>query len=80
MTIDDTRLERLCREQQAEIERLRAGLAAAAGYMENARIDLDTGAPKRTALATLEGGLKHVRAALEPSRALVSRAQGEDAD
>jgi hypothetical protein len=47
-----------------EIARLRAELSAAIGYMTNAKIDLDTGAPKRTALATIDGGIKRARAAL----------------
>ncbi len=44
---------------------LRVALKAAAGYMTNAAIDLETGAPKRTALATINGGLKLVREALD---------------
>jgi hypothetical protein len=47
-----------------EVERLRAELSAAIGYMTNAQIDLKTGAPKRTALATIEGGIKRARAAM----------------
>lgn len=41
-----------------------AALKAAEGYLLNAKIDLETGAPKRTAIQTIEGGLKVVRAAL----------------
>ena len=41
-----------------------AELRATVGYMLNAKIDLETGAPKRTALATLEGGIKRARDAL----------------
>lgn len=41
-----------------------AALNAAAGYLLNAKIDLETGAPKKTAIATIEGGLKVVRAAI----------------
>ena len=44
---------------------LREALEKACGYMTNAAIDLQTGAPKRTALNTIEGGLKMVRAALD---------------
>lgn len=44
---------------------LREALEKASGYMTNAAIDLQTGAPKRTALNTIEGGLKMVRAALD---------------
>lgn len=39
-------------------------LEAASGYLTNAKIDLETGAPKRTAIQTIEGGLKIVLAAL----------------
>jgi hypothetical protein len=39
-------------------------LRAAAGYLLNAKIDLETGAPKRTAISTIEGGLAVVRAAI----------------
>ena len=54
--------------KDAEIARLREALSAACGYMRNAAIDLGTGAPKKTALATVEGGLKLAEAALkEPS-------------
>lgn len=40
-------------------------LKAAAGYLLNAKIDLQSGAPKRTALQTIEGGLRLVEVALE---------------
>lgn len=54
--------------KDAEIARLREALSAACGYMRNAAIDLGTGAPKKTALATVEGGLKLAEATLkEPS-------------
>lgn len=43
---------------------LLAALNAAAGYLLNAKIDLETGATKRTAIQTIEGGLKVVRAAI----------------
>lgn len=39
-------------------------LSAAHGYMLNAAIDLETGAPKKTALATINGGIAIVKAAL----------------
>ena len=48
----------------AEIERLRGELSAATGYMLNGKIDLETGASKRTAIATIEGGLRRARAAV----------------
>lgn len=54
----------LLADANAEIARLRGALSAACGYMRNAAIDLGTGAPKKTALATVEGGLKRAEAAL----------------
>ena len=39
-------------------------LKAASGYLLNAKIDLETGAPKRTAIQTIEGGLAFIRAAI----------------
>ena len=39
-------------------------LKAASGYLLNAKLDLETGAPKKTAIATIEGGLRVVSAAL----------------
>lgn len=44
--------------------KLLAALKAAAGYLMNARIDLETGAPKRTAITTINGGLKLVEDAI----------------
>ena len=41
-----------------------AALNAAAGYLLNAKIDIETGAPRRTAVRTIEGGLKLVREAV----------------
>lgn len=41
-----------------------AALKAAGGYLLNAKIDLETGAPKRTAIMTIEGGLRVVEAAI----------------
>lgn len=52
-----------------EIEGLVSELRAACGYMRNAAIDLDTGAPKRTALATINGGLRRLEAYLGQSSA-----------
>jgi len=47
---------------------LEAALKAMQGYLLNAKIDLETGATKRTAICTIEGGLKRARAALgEPT-------------
>jgi hypothetical protein len=39
-------------------------LRAVAGYLRNAKIDLETGAPKATAIRTIDGGLKRIEAAL----------------
>lgn len=41
-----------------------AALKASLGYLLNAKIDLETGAPKKTAIQTLDGGIARVRAAL----------------
>ena len=35
-----------------------ATLKALKGYLLNAKIDLETGAPKRTAIQTIEGGIR----------------------
>ncbi len=43
---------------------LEAGLSAAIGYMMNARIDLETGATKKTAITTIQGGIDRARALL----------------
>lgn len=51
-------------EKNSEIARLRKTLDAACGYLLNAKIDLETGCPKRTAITTIEGGLKMIRDAL----------------
>jgi hypothetical protein len=45
----------------AEVRRLRQTLSAASGYLKNAAIDLETGAPKTTALATIRGGIELIR-------------------
>jgi hypothetical protein len=47
-------------------------LEAACGYLLNAKIDLETGCPKTTAIRTIEGGLSVVRAA-------IAKAKGEAA-
>lgn len=53
---------------RAENERLRSELDAARGYLLNAKIDLETGAPKRTAISTINGGLERLMRNLkEPS-------------
>jgi hypothetical protein len=51
------------------LDELASELSAAVGYMRNARIDLETGAPKATAIRTLDGGLKRAEAALAKFRA-----------
>lgn len=51
----------------AEVERLREVLSTAVGYMTNAAIDLDTGASKRKAIGTINGGIKLAREAMDNS-------------
>ena len=48
----------------ARVKVLEEALSAAIGYMTNAAIDLSTGAPKRTAMATINGGIERARRAL----------------
>lgn len=48
---------------------LLAELEAMCGYLLNAKIDLETGCPKATAIRTIEGGLKRARAAIDRARA-----------
>lgn len=55
-------------ERVERVERAEKALAAAEGYLLNARIDLETGAPKRTAINTIDGGIKMVRAALSQAK------------
>ncbi len=45
-------------------EELVRALIAVGGYLLNAKIDLETGTPKKTAIQTIEGGLSLVRAAI----------------
>lgn len=40
-------------------------LSAALGYLINARIDLESGCPKATAIRTLTGGIDRFRAVLD---------------
>jgi hypothetical protein len=58
------RIEALAAENAA----LREALGAASGYLLNAKIDLETGARKSTAITTIEGGLRRVRAALQETK------------
>lgn len=64
-----------CASLEALVRELESGCKAACGYLLNAKIDLETGAPKRTAISTIEGGLKTVRAAL--SHPIVSELTGD---
>ena len=41
-------------------EQLEKALKAAKGYLLNARIDLETGCPKKTAIQTIDGGIKMI--------------------
>jgi hypothetical protein len=43
-------------------------LSAAKGYLMNAKIDLETGCPKSTAIRTLEGGIARINATLARAR------------
>ena len=52
------------REAAARIRELEAGLSASVGYLLNAKIDLETGATKATAIRTIEGGIARARALL----------------
>lgn len=53
---------------EAEVERLREALSTALGYMRNARIDLETGATKATAIRTISGGISRTEAVLNTIR------------
>ena len=46
------------------IAALLEALRAAAGYLTNAKIDLETGCTKATAIKTIEGGLARVKSAI----------------
>lgn len=47
-----------------KVEVLEKALNAACGYLLNAKIDLETGCTKATAIRTIEGGLKMIRGTL----------------
>lgn len=49
---------------RSRIEVLHRELSAAVGYMRNAKIDLETGAAKATAIRTISGGIARAEAAL----------------
>lgn len=53
------------RRAEQDNKRLREALGKCTGYLLNAKIDIETGAPRKTALATIEGGLNMARAALK---------------
>lgn len=48
-------------QAEAQAAAMVGALEKCVGYLLNAKIDLETGAPKRTAIQTIEGGLKMVR-------------------
>ena len=56
-------------ERDAERVALVRALEAALGYMMNARIDLETGCTKATAIATISGGINLARAAIAKATA-----------
>jgi hypothetical protein len=57
---DDPRHVAWAHDAAATIEHMAKELKAARGYMMNAAIDLETGAPKATALRTLNGGIDRI--------------------
>lgn len=59
------------RDANEEILRLLAALKSTVGYMLNAQIDLEAGAPKKTAIATIASGITLARAA-------IAKAEGVD--
>lgn len=64
MPLVDRLLATVARAEQ-DNKRLREALGKCTGYLLNAKIDIETGAPRRTALATIEGGLNMARSALK---------------
>lgn len=61
-----------------EIERLHKALSASGGYLMNAKIDLETGAPKRTAIRTIDGGIRLVNEALNATIRTLEEPHGQD--
>jgi hypothetical protein len=55
------------RPQSERVSRLEEALKASLGHLMNAKIDLETGAPKATAIRTIEGGIRRARSALNQS-------------
>ena len=47
-----------------KVKMMREALSAAKGYLLNARFDLEVGVPKKTAIRTIEGGIRAVDEAL----------------
>ena len=62
----------------AELRQVTDEISAMLGYMRNARIDLETGAPKATAIRTLSGGIKRGERALETARTAINKAEQSD--
>ena len=65
--MSEHRIESLLKQlddMRADRDAVLSALNAASGYMSNAAIDLETGAPKKTALGTIYGGLRLIRAAI----------------
>lgn len=60
----------------ADLRQVTDELSAMLGYMRNARIDLETGTTKATAIRTLSGGIKRGEIALKAARSAISRATG----
>lgn len=60
---DDFSLEVDLRKSADRIDTLEKALNAAAGYLHNAKIDLETGT-KKAGIVTIDGGLKIINAAL----------------
>lgn len=55
-------------ERDEIIAELTRTIEACVGYMLNARIDLETGATKATAIRTIDGGIKMAHDALERAK------------
>jgi hypothetical protein len=53
-----------CKVDDCQKRILIAALEASCGYLLNARIDLETGCTKATAIRTIDGGLKRAREVL----------------
>lgn len=60
--------KRTTEDNEMQTAALIKALETACGYMLNAKIDLETGATKRTAINTIEDGLKITRLAIAKAR------------